>query len=192
MSKIKYLIVASSIVFFVACSEPKKSEPKKEEAQAEKKEEAMEVDADAVVKSADELRRKIENEIENIEPIQIETTGLRENIKQKWSKIHYYLKDNQVVRVKTYPHKEVSKRTEEFYYDNGKLSIVAIEDDGSGDRGKAKNQFDKIYYFKDGDYITEVNNSKEGEYTIKQSDAEKLLQEAKEYMDIFKSETENK
>jgi hypothetical protein len=91
------------------------------------------------------------------------------------------------MKVKTYPYTEISKRTEEFYANKEGLKLVVIEDNGEGEKGKPKDQLDKMYYFSSDKLIKEVSNQKESEYTVKESDAEELLSEFNEYLDIYKS-----
>ncbi len=145
--------------------------------------------------NTDSLATEIDNKQEMIEsnlgdPVEMSTENLREKTKQKWKKIHFYTKDGQVVRVKTYPYEDISKRTEEFYFDNGSLMLAVIEDDGSEEADNEK-KADKIYYFYNGEPIKEVNNSKrEKEYNLKDSDAEELQQEAMEYLDLYSNREE--
>lgn len=145
------------------------------------------VDKEKVVAAHNNLRSEIETKIKEIKPVEVSTKELREKVKQKWSKIEFYVLDNQVVRVKTYPHENISKRTEEFYFKDGKLAIVTIEDDGSTSKDKEKGSIEKAYYYQNDKLVSEVNNSKETEFSIKNSEAEELLQEAKEYLEIYKS-----
>lgn len=130
---------------------------------------------------------KLRNEIESydIKPIEISTSNLKEKTKQKWSKIHFYVKDNVLTKVKTYPYSEISKRTEEFYASESGLALVVIEDNGEGSKGKPKNEIDKMYYFNNGKLIKEISNNKEPEQTIKESGAEELLSEFNEYLQIY-------
>jgi hypothetical protein len=113
------------------------------------------------------------------------TSNVREKIKQKWSKIRYDLVNDTVARIKTFPYEQISKRTEEFYFDKGQLVLVVIEDNGETPGGEPKKELDKLYYFKDGKMVEEVKNSNEKEYAIKNSEAVELLQEANEYIDLF-------
>jgi hypothetical protein len=142
-------------------------------------------EATTSIEEIDQLRGEIESL--DIVPVELSTAELREKIKQKWSKIHFYVKDNKVVKVKTYPHSEISKRTEEFYALEEVLALVVIEDNGDGDKGKAKSELDKMYYFDNGKLLKEVSNEKETEHTIKESDAEELLSEFNEYLELYKN-----
>lgn len=143
------------------------------------------INTDSIVTTIDASRKAIEEKLG--EPIVIETAKLREKIKQKWQKIHFYTVDNKVVRIKTYPYTNISQRTEEFYLDNGAPILFVIEDNGAGERGKTGEQIDKMYYFSNGKLIKEVSSGKETEYSIKESDAEELLSELNEYLEIFAS-----
>lgn len=137
------------------------------------------------INTADSLRTAIEMALESSEKVELSTEGLRSQIAQKWSMIHYYKTGEALVRIKTYPHEGVSNRTEEFYFDNGSLIMALIEDNGSGKRGKEKESIDKIYYFNGGEMIEEMHNTKEAEYSIRNSDGERLLQEAAEYLALM-------
>jgi hypothetical protein len=143
------------------------------------------VNVEAHVKMADALRTEIEASLDAAEKVELATEGLRSQIAQKWSMIHYYKSNGNVVRIKTYPHEGVSNRTEEFYFNDGALAMVVIEDNGSGERGKEKESVDKIYYFHDGEMIEEAHNTAETEYGIRKSDGERLMQEAAEYMELM-------
>lgn len=143
-------------------------------------------EVETLIKEIDEKRRVIE---ENLgEATVLKTDSLRAKIKQKWSKIDYYINQaGAVVRIKTYPHAEVSKRTEEFYLAEGSLILAVIEDNGEGERGKEKESIDKMYYFNAGEMIKEIATEGESEYSIKNLDAEELQAEVQEYLDLFKS-----
>ncbi len=155
-----------------------KDEPKKETSSP------ILFDTLAAVEGINKMRTAIE--ALEINPFEISTSGLREKTKQKWSKIHFYVQNDVVIKVKTYPYSEISKRTEEFYANKDGLALVVIEDDGEGSKGKPKNELDKMYYFNNGKPIKELNKEAESEYTIKTSDAEELLAEYEEYLDIYK------
>lgn len=138
-----------------------------------------------MVQKIDTQKAEIETQIKEIKPTELKTTDLREQLKQKWEKIHFYTNaESQVIRVKTYPYDKISKRTEEFYFQDGKLILAVIEDDGTGEAGKEKEKLTKLYYFNEEKPFHEINNSGEKEYSIKESDAERLLEEANEYVKL--------
>jgi hypothetical protein len=155
------------------------------EEEAEEEEKVEEIDVDQLVSAIDEKRAEIE--AMEIAPVEVLTETGREKVKQKWSKIHYYTEDGKTLKIKTYPHEGVSKRTEEFYLDNGELVLVVIEDDGSGEKGKSKESIDKMYYFNNGAVIQELKGNVESEYSVKDGDAEELLSEFKEYMELYEA-----
>lgn len=138
-----------------------------------------------MVQKIDAQKAEIETKIKDVKPTELKTTALREQLKQKWEKLHFYTNaEGQVIRVKTYPYDKVSKRTEEFYFQDGKLILAVIEDDGTGEAGKEKEKLNKLYYFNEEKPFHEINNSGETEYSIKESDAERLLEEANEYLKL--------
>lgn len=149
-----------------------------------------ELQTDSLVKSINAKRSSIEANL--AEPVVITTADLREKVKQKWEKIHFYTTDGQIARIKTYPYANISPRTEEFYLDGGKLILAVIEDNGAGDRGKTAEQIDKMYYFHNGSVIHETRSESETEYGVRASDGEELLVEVQEYLEIFKSKQTSK
>jgi hypothetical protein len=169
---------------FTSCNS---SNQEKENSTEQKSENKIEDSSDEQmsVDEIDKLRAEIESL--NIKPIEISTSNLKEKTKQKWSKIHFYVKDNVVLKVKTYPYSEISKRTEEFYTKEGSLALVVIEDNGDGVKGKPKSEIDKMYYYNKGKLIKEIRNQKEPEQAIKEIDAEELMVEFNEYLQIYKA-----
>ena len=141
------------------------------------------INKDSIVTFIDGKRAAIEALTE--EPLVMETTNMREKIKQKWSKFHIYAVNGQVVKIKTYPHAEVSKRTEEFYAIDNNLVMVVIEDNGEGAKGKPKADLDKIYYFHNNEMLAELSKGAEKEFGIRNSDAEELQAEFLEYVAAF-------
>lgn len=164
----------------------KKSETKDESQSGTETKTVENVDNSKLVSEIEAWVKKIEDHKKSLNQVEISTKDLRSQIKQKWSKIHFYTENNKVVRIKTYPYSQISNRTEEFYFENESLVFVNIEDDGAESADK-DNEPGKQYYYKDGKFIKEVNNSDEKEHQIKNSDNERLMQEATEYLEIFKS-----
>lgn len=150
---------------------------------AEIQEVVPEINRDSIVTFIDGKRAAIE--ALTMEPIVMETTAMREKIKQKWSKLHIYAVDGQVFKIKTYPHEGISKRTEEFYAIDNNLAMVVIEDNGEGPKGKAKADLDKIYYFHNNEMLAEMSKGAEKEFGIRNSDAEELQAEFSEYLAAF-------
>lgn len=144
-------------------------------------EETAALNVDSLVAAINDLRTSIESSIG--EAVEMETTEQREKIKQKWKAIHFYTLNDEIVRVKTYPHEGISQRTEEFYFDGGELIMAVIEDNGEGERGKSESELDKIYYYHGGSMIKEVGaNTVESEEI---SSGEELVEEAMEYLSIY-------
>lgn len=144
---------------------------------------SAEADRAALMEQIDRKREAIE--ALTVQPVEVSTASLREKVKQKWSKIHFYLQNNQVVRIKTYPYAQISKRTEEFYADSLGLMLVVTADRGGAEKNEPKAELDKLYYYQNGQFIGEQKNSSEKEFNLKNSDAEELLTEFQEYLDIY-------
>lgn len=179
-------------LFVIGCNEQSKNAKEGELQSATTEQVKSEITAngisniDSLVSLIDAKRSTIEQRITN--PFVLSTQGLREKTKQKWEKIHFYSIDGEVVRIKTYPYSQISKRTEEFYLEKGSVILAVIEDDGSAERG-SKEAVDKMYYYMNNELIKEKHNNKEKEFTIKYSEAEELLQEVAEYLDIYKEQS---
>jgi hypothetical protein len=143
------------------------------------------LNADSIMKIIDAENSRIEASLKTMKKTVIKTKELREQIKQKWSEIEYYSENGQIVKVVTLPYPQITKRTEEFTYQNGLLILAMVGDKGLNEDGKAEKKIDKAYYFHGGACIKEDNRSKEEETTIRNSDNERLLQEAGEYLELF-------
>ena len=143
------------------------------------------LNADSLVSRIDIERERIETNLKSFQKKSLSTKDLRAQIKQKWSTIDFFTEKSQIVRIKSYPYKQISQRTEEFYFQNGKLMLAFIEDEGLKFIGKENKRVGKTYYFFNDAVIKEQNQTSEKETTIRSSDSERLLQEAKEYLDLF-------
>jgi hypothetical protein len=182
----KIVIMAGMVFILFSCGS---NDQKKTPGAAVNSEESVasvpKVNVDSVVKAIDMEREKIENNLPSSQKKSLPTTDLREQIKQKWSRIEFFSQNDQLVRIKTFPYEKVSQRTEEFYYQNGKLILAFIEDDGLQHIGKSEARTGKTYYFFEGAFINENNQTNEKETTVRSSDGERLLQESKEYLELF-------
>ena len=147
MKKVSYLItvvLATSILFSCGSTEEKITEEENVNIEktasnpemnkdSEEEEEPI-VNLDSLVTSIDNYRKMVEEK--TLEGEEISTENMRAKVRQKWSEMDFYTMDGIVVRIKTYPHENISKRTEEFYLMNGNLVLSVIEDNGEGERGK--------------------------------------------------------
>ncbi|MGY6561919.1 MAG: hypothetical protein ACXITV_07420 [Luteibaculaceae bacterium] len=139
---------------------------------------------DATVLTIDEYRKSVENA--QIEPVELTTESMSAEVKEKWSKIHFYADNGDLVKIKTYPH-EGSEKTEEFYFQDGKLVTAVIESNGAGTKGKDKSALDQVLYFSEGSLIAnfifgEASSIEEGK-----EKADKILGEAAEYKEAITS-----
>ena len=154
-------------------------------AQGEEAKVKPKVNVDSMATVIDAERNRIETALKSLQRTTIPTMNLREQIKQKWSKLDFYTDKGQVIRIKSYPHEKISQRTEEFYFKNGKLILAFIEDNGLKNTGKATDRFGKTYYYFNDESFKEINQTNEKETGIRASDSERLLEEANEYLEIF-------
>lgn len=177
-------VAAAALVGLNSCAPNESNEVKEQPAAVEEQAATETPETPAVDFDALDANRADIEALE-VEPIVVSTENMREKVKQKWSTFHFYVQDGSVVKVKTYAHEGISKRTEEFYADENGLFMVVIEDNGEGGKGKAKADIDKIYYFSNGEVVKELKKAEETEYSIKQGDAEELLAEFNEYLEIY-------
>jgi hypothetical protein len=185
-------IVIMLIAFFIVSCEQsiekvEDVQTKSQETEIVEEPEQIETD-ESIIASIDSYRQRLENEIG--EPLEIKSDQLREKTKQKWEKIHFYVQEGKVVRIKSYPHEGLSERTEEFYLKDNQLILDVIEDHGMSERGKEIEEIDKIYYFNNDNVIKEVGSENESEFAVKNSDGEELLSEVKEYLKVYKEKVE--
>jgi hypothetical protein len=186
--KLTLALILCTVLFSCNTSQKESTTLDKKEAVTENPEvnaDFSEINTDSIVRYIDNQRIFIEKNIG--EAVVVTTDLLREKIKQKWKKIDFYAMDGKLVRIKTYPYEQITNRTEEFYLHNENLILVAIEDKGDTERGKSKDEFDKLYYFNDGELIEEYNPAGEPEYSLRKSDGEELVAEFKEYLEIYAS-----
>lgn len=190
---IKNIVLIATGLFLVACVDQQeasdekqtsgKSNTKTEKSENEEQDTLSSASIESIIADIDDYRNKVEQKLEN--PIELKTEDLREKIKQKWEKIHFYTHEDEVVRIKAYPYDMISNRTEEFYLEDGELILAVIEDDGSNERSKEDSEIDKLYYFNNEKVISEISREGEPEYSVRDSDGEELLSEVNEYIKLF-------
>lgn len=180
--KLLFLLPLALLVF--ACAEPKEEVPAEEPKTEDTVIKEEKTDHTQSIAKIDGYRDVIENKIEELEKKEISLENSRAQVKQKWAAMHAYMMDDNIVRIKMYPHENISKRSEEFYYMDGELVLVFIEDEGSNKKGKDDSRMGKTYWFHNGELINEENKTGEQELTTQDADSERLLQEAKEFYEI--------
>lgn len=189
----KRALLFSGLIFFLlscgsgnknAGNEQKEGTPAAVKPETEKVK-TPKINADSLVKVIEAENARIESNLKSLKRIILKTTDLRAQVKQKWSEINYYTENGKIVKVVTLPYPQISKRTEEFTYLNGKLILALIADNGIKESGEQEKQINKEYYYFNDNCFKEDNRSKEKETTIRNSDSERLLQEGNEYLDLF-------
>jgi hypothetical protein len=187
----KHLFILSlGAILFTSCGNSEKPEAEqKDTAQitVAKDSSAPALDTAQIIRSIDDYRMSTEKTTSGMKALSVDTKNLREKIKQKWSRIEFYSNDNGLMRVRAYPHEQITKRNEEFYFMNNNPVLAIVQDQGGGEgrEGDEKENFSKMYYYHEGKLLKEVNTSSEKEYSIRNSESEELFQEAMEYMEIF-------
>ncbi len=184
------LLFIGFVFFLFSCGSNNTGKEQKENAQAAVNKDSVtaqspKANVDSLVKVIGAENSRIEANLKSFAKTSLKTTGLREQIKQKWSIIEYFTENGQIVKIVTLPYKQITKRTEEFTFKQGKLILALIADKGIDEKGNIEKDIDKEYYFSDGICIKENNRSNEKETAIRNSDSERLLQEANEYLDLM-------
>ncbi len=104
---------------------------------------------------------------------------------EKWTKIHTYAEGENIERLKVYS--DDSQKTEEFYYDNGKLILVFIEPSGAGKKGHHANAKGTKYYFADKGLFAVMADGKVNPLDDKtRAMGEKLQRESTAFLDAAK------
>ncbi|MEP7237301.1 MAG: hypothetical protein ABI685_05540 [Ferruginibacter sp.] len=79
--------------------------------------------------------------------IDLAKSAANASIKQEWAKMDVYSDSTGIRKIKLYPHKGISERSEEFYYNNGKMFFTFISDSGLNNENKDENRPGKEFHF---------------------------------------------
>jgi hypothetical protein len=116
---------------------------------------------------------------------------LKEVTDKEWNKIHTYTDGDQLKRMKLYP-SDGSQRTEEFYYKDGNLVFVFLEENGLGKENHDANAKGDTYYFQDRKLIAAIGADGQP-MNVNGSEAkrmeEKILKESRAFRAAAKDKT---
>ncbi|HUR66878.1 MAG TPA: hypothetical protein VMZ03_11080 [Chitinophagaceae bacterium] len=121
--------------------------------------------------------------------VMLNGAGINASIRQKWMKMDVYRDSSGMIRrIKLYPHKGISERSEEFYYDNNKLFFVYVSDKGVDTEDRDEGQPGKEFHFAGGRLIKYEDRSGDKE-SIDKNDEDKvyeleLMAESKEFFEL--------
>ncbi len=79
--------------------------------------------------------------------IDLKKSAANESIKQEWAKMDVYSDSAGIRKIKLYPYQGISQRSEEFYYNNGKMFFAFISDSGLSNENKDENLPGKEFHF---------------------------------------------
>lgn len=136
----------------------------------------------------EEYREKIENTIDQLERNSIELSEARTEISQDWEKLDYYSDNDNVVRIKTYPHESKRAKTEEFYFNDGELVFALVEEEGAGKKGSEGEAYGGAFYYDNGKLIVSMNVPESDSEMMDEDMMElgtKLQEEAKSYLELI-------
>lgn len=187
-----HFILILSLIFLSSCKETDKTETGKENQTSKVDTTKPKVNTDEIVNRIQKFRTDMEAKLDKLtrKEVKITDTNASVDTRQKWEKMHGYFDGDKLVRIQTYPHNGISSRTEEFYFMDGKIVFVAINDKGMlTTEGKDVGTANKEFYFDNDKLIKYDNKTKEVENTeeAKKMYEAKLPFEAKEYMEIIKT-----
>lgn len=79
--------------------------------------------------------------------IDLARSAANASIKQEWAKMDVYSDSTGIRKIKVYPYQGISQRSEEFYYNNGKMFFTFISDSGLNNENKDENRPGKEFHF---------------------------------------------
>lgn len=103
---------------------------------------------------------------------EISTDSMNARIRQKLGKLACYSKNGNLLRIKSYPHAQVSSRTEEFHFRDGEVIFAYIEVDGMHGEGNDVHTKGKEFYCNDGQFVAIRNMSGDSERSVRNSDSQ--------------------
>ena len=173
-----YFVLIFAIIFVSSCNkDTPKTDTGKDNQTTTKDTVKPKVNTDEIVIKIQKYRADYESKLEKLtrKEVIFEGTGASDDARQKWEKMHGYFDGDKLVRVQTYPHKGISTRTEEFYFMDGKLVFVAINDKGTvTTEGKDSGTENKEFYFDNDKLIKYDNKTKEVDKNL--DDAKKMYE----------------
>jgi hypothetical protein len=104
---------------------------------------------------------------------------------ENWTKIHTYSDGADLKRMKLYP-PAGSQRTEEFYYDDGKLVFVFLEANGAGKENHDQNATGDKYYFTDGKLIAATAADGKS-LDVKSAEAKRMSEKLQKESEAFRA-----
>ena len=136
----------------------------------------------------EEYRERIENTIDQLDRQTLNLTEARTEISQDWEKLDYYSDDDNVVRIKTYPHEDKKAKTEEFYFIDGELVFALVEEEGAGKKGSEGEAYGGAFYYDNGELIVSMNVPENNTEMMDEDMMElgtKLQEEAQMYLELI-------
>jgi hypothetical protein len=129
-----------------------------------------------VEKSASTLTRK---------EAKLSEDELKKVTDEKWAKIHTYSDGAALKRMKMYPSGD-SKKTEEFYYHDGKPVFVFVEENGADKENHDANATGDKFYFADGTLIGAISSDGKP-MDMKSADVTKMSEKLKKESVAFRA-----
>jgi hypothetical protein len=100
-----------------------------------------------------DYRMRIENTSNQLERKELDLSQARANISQDWNRLEYFVSDDEVVKIKTYPSEEGKSKTEEFYFLDKELVFAMIEEADDNAQTMEGEASGKAFYYANGELI---------------------------------------
>lgn len=187
--KKSFLFLPLAFLFFVSCNNNKTTTTDT----TDTKDQVDTSGYTAQVQKNEDMKAAIEAMSGNLtrKEILMKESGANESMRQKWMKMDVYSDSTGTIRrIKLYPHKGISNRSEEFYYDNGQLFFIFISDNGVDTENKDEGTPGKEFHFVGGKLIRYADNSGDKEVDPaeeKQMYALELPMESEELLQLVKN-----
>ena len=141
------ILLLISYVFFAACNNQASESANKETSVSPANNSAT--DYNQQVAANEKMKAAIEAAAAGYakKEIDLKKSAANASIKQEWSKMNVYSDSTGIRKIKLYPYQGISQRSEEFYYNNGKMFFTFISDSGLNNENKDENLPGKEFHF---------------------------------------------
>ncbi len=141
------LLPVFTVCFFTACNNSSQTNTEKQTTALPVVDSSAAINAQ--VETSEKMKAAIEENAKTMAKKEtvLAGTAANEATKQAWFKIDVYSDSTGIRKIKLYPHPGISKRSEEFYYANGKMFFTFIADAGLENENADENMPGKEFHF---------------------------------------------
>jgi len=156
------------------------------------------VNTDEIVARIQKLRMDTENRLKDMTKKEIDLSNKTQESEideLKWDKMDAFFDGGKLLRFELFPQKAKSTRTEEFYFNDGKLAFAVINSKGADlKEGKDEGTPEREFYFDNDKLVKYVNKSgveDRNAEDVKKEFEVKLVDEANDFMKYAMSSMQN-